>query len=152
MRPSDEGLQLWPLAVAAIVVVLVMLSFNLSLHLCPDAPLAFRELPVAPNGKPNPEAANEYWHSAVTAVQWKYHFGTGLPHDPPPEFVLRTDRLARRKTADDPARQQYWNQLRQLWSHPELWQRKLELDVSWAGRAASSVRDFVVGLCGRSIT
>ena len=148
MRPSEGRLQLWPVAVFAFAVVLGLLSFSLNSRLTENAPREFRELPVAPGFKANPDVANEYWRSAVAIIQWKFPFGTMLPDEPPPEFRLLPGTHTRTAIADA-ARQQYWNKLRQLWSHPELWQRKLDFDVSWAGRAVLSVKDSVMWLSGR---
>ncbi len=147
MRPSEGRLQLWPAAVAAMIVVVALLSFDLPFRLNHNPPQQYRVVQFAPGGTASAELADEYWDLAVRVVQWKYPYGTALPQDPVPEFTLvaKTSGGNRAATA---ARQQYWNLLRQLWPRPEVWHRRLEFDVSWAGRAVRSGRDFLSALFG----
>lgn len=147
MRPSEGRLQLWPAAVAAMIMVLALLSFDLPFRLNNDPPQQYRTTPLAPGGQANAELADQYWVLAVQVIQWKYPFGTALPRDPLPEFTLLPKSAANNRSAAA-ARQQYWDLLRQLWSRPEVWHRKLEFDVSWAGRAVDSVTNFLSALVG----
>jgi hypothetical protein len=124
------------------IVVLALLSFDLPLRLSNDPPQPYRNLQLAPRGQANTELADAYWAAAVQVIQFKYPFGSSLPRDPLPEFsVVPTTAAMNRDAAA--ARQQYWNLLRQLWSRPEIWHRKLEFDVGWVGRALGAITDFV---------
>ncbi len=145
MRPSEGRLQLWPVAIAAMMLVVALLSFDVPLRLNHDPPQQYRNIQLAPGRAANPELADQYWVLAVQVIQWKYPFGTALPQNPLPEFTATPDIIARDRSAAG-SRQQYWNLLRQLWSRPEVWHRTLEFDIGWVVRALESVTDFVSSL------
>lgn len=137
MRPSDNRIKLWPVAVVGFFAVLIALSFHTGYRLRDVAPGEFRDLSVA-GGKTDPEMADQYWKSAVGVLQWKFPRGTALPQNAPPEFVLLPDSDAHKKPSAGESRQLYWTQLKHLWPRPEVWYRNYEFDPSWSWRAAQS--------------
>lgn len=86
--------------------------------------------------------AKAYWECALTKIQWRYPFGSPLPHDPPPEFVVSAPDLG--AIASDPAiRLQFWRKLEQLWYFPDTWNRRYSWSLDWITDSAKSIIEKV---------
>lgn len=140
MRPSDNRLSLWPIAVIGIFIVVTLVSFHTGYRLRENVPGEFRDY-AAYGGKPDPTTAAQYWQLTCDTVQWKYGFGASLPVAPPPEFKLPDN--AARKPAAEASRQMYWARLRRLWERPEIWKRYYDFDPSWSWKAVQQTVDGV---------
>src|SRR5437763_1305952 len=102
----------------AIVIVLLVLSYQPKYHLRSEMPAAFFTQENA-SGRPSLEqkVAWAYWENAQMDIQWKYPHGHPLPVDPPAEFQITAKALG--AGASDPAtRLLYWHRLQQLWYLP----------------------------------
>jgi hypothetical protein len=77
------------------------------------------------------DVARAYWDCAVTVIQWKYSYGSGLPENPPDDFQPTGANLG--LIANDPVlRAMYWQRLRKVWALPGVWKRTQVWSTAWA--------------------
>jgi len=92
--------------------------------------------------------AKAYWDCVVNNIQWKYNYGSRLPQDAPPEFiVIRSDLGA--NAADGETRARYWRKLQQVWYLPSTWKKEYVWDASWTTRWIETLKDFTRWLQSR---
>jgi hypothetical protein len=149
MRPSENGIKLWPLAVVGFFGLCIVLSFSLRYELRAKAPDEFRRTVV--QGQPKPALADEYWKIASDVIQWKYPLHSALPSTPPRDFVLPPEDLMNKEWASESARLTYWTELRKIWPHPEMWRLTVNFDPTWMGRSVRVALDGAWDFIRRSI-
>ncbi len=138
MRPSEGKFDWWPIGVVAFFVIVLMLSISVNMRLVGNAPGEFLQTVVKDGRRADPDGAKEYWDVAVNVVQWRYGHASLLPPEPPPEFALPAESKVSRNPA---TRLAYWKKLRELWTRPEVWRRRVEVDFRWPFRAAQTFID-----------
>ena len=145
MRPDDDKtIKMWPAVVAAIFIVLVLLTFQRSVRMVPKASPDFLTAAASAGARQDQALADHYWSVAVNTIQWKYARGIALPDKPPAEFSLAA---AGEPGTESPAvRAAYWNALRRVWLQPGSWRTTVEVDLGWPQRAVRSVLHDIEGL------
>jgi hypothetical protein len=133
----------WPYAVAAVTLLVLFVSAEKQSRLIEKPPPQFLALDIK-GEKDDPETALGYWECARRVIQYKYHYGAGLPVEPPPEFAL-PDRgpassLPERKQR---VRAKYWENLRKVWLLPDAWDESYTLQFSWFERGLDRLKTMV---------
>jgi hypothetical protein len=122
----------WPYAVAAVLLLTLFLSLEKHSRLRETPPPDFVSSAAGATAVPEPELARSYWNCARNVIQYKYHFGTMLPSEPPPEFILPQGGPAGlTPDARKRARIRYWENLRKVWLLPDTWDHSYRLDFAW---------------------
>jgi hypothetical protein len=122
----------WPYAVAAVALITIFLSAQQQSRLKATPPEKFFS-PATNKGKDvEAEIAAGYWTCARNVIQFKYHYGSMLPLEPPSDFALPSGGPAGITiAAQKRARLRYWENLRQVWLLPDSWDTSYTLDFSW---------------------
>lgn len=126
-RSSDKLL-----VVLAVAVAFCLLSYRPRSHINAQMPTEFLDAPSVDSPRQRvveERLAKAYWNCVVNNIQWEYSYGSRLPQDPPPDFVLtRADFAA---GADLSNRTRYWRRLHHVWSMPNTWKKQYEWDTTW---------------------
>jgi hypothetical protein len=121
------------LIVAVPVVIFVYASTRPIKRLGADMPPQFIDTPPSARGKQRAadvELAHKYWELAISAMQWRYTYGSPLPDTPPDDFRLYGDT----PSASEPlslSRFRYWHRFQQVWLLPETWKTSREWSTLW---------------------
>jgi hypothetical protein len=120
------------LVVLAVAVVFCLLSYRPRSHISAQMPPEFLDASTVASTRQRvaeERLAKAYWDCVVNNIQWKYSYGSRLPQDPPPEFILtRADFVA---GSEPSTRARYWRKLQQLWYMPNTWKKQYEWDTTW---------------------
>jgi hypothetical protein len=74
--------------------------------------------------------ASEYWHRALTVIQWKYTYASPLPSTPPEEFRIPPNPTPGSEP-EFSSRLRYWRRLRQVWLMPSAWRTTHDWNATW---------------------
>jgi hypothetical protein len=110
-----------------------------------DMPLNFVDSP--PSALPKQRAAEErlarkYWFVTLTAVQWRYTYGSRLPDTPPQDFRVYGDSPSAPLPLPD-SRLRYWHRLQQVWLFPESWTKSRQWSTQWVSDPVMHVGDWI---------
>ncbi len=132
----------WGIVWSSVVLVLALgalggiayESTRPTMRLVTDPPPEFIDTTASPNLKPVEEQLSRaYWNRAVEVIQKTYHSGTVLPEHPPADFTLepRDTVGIGTKSIEESSRGRYWQKLRQVWDHPQIWVQTYEWNTDW---------------------
>src|SRR2546426_8103412 len=85
-RSSDKLL-----VVLAVAVAFCLLSYRPRSHINAQMPSEFLDASSVDSPRQRvveERLAKAYWNCVVNNIQWEYSYGSRLPQDPPPDFVL----------------------------------------------------------------
>jgi hypothetical protein len=149
---ESRDLLLPPFLIIFIVFVVVLLSVFAYLSVQPrvqlaaDPPAQFLAARPDWNAKQREaqqKIARAYWDRVVTAVQWRYTYGSTLPLTPPEEFRIVSPSLPSAAADTSESRDFYWQRLREVW--PYAWKQVYVWDTQWLSRYIQHLRGRVLG-------
>jgi hypothetical protein len=76
------------------------------------------------------DLARKYWALAISAVQWRYTYGSPLPDTPPDDFRLFGDVPAGSEPLSA-SRFRYWHRLQLVWLSPDAWKVTHAWSTQW---------------------
>ncbi len=133
-----------------IIIVLVPLAFGVYASTRPikrlraDMPPQFVDISPAAGNKQRAaetELARKYWAAAITAVEWRYSYGSPLPDTPPDDFRIDGNTAA---SAELPSasRLRYWRRLQKVWLSPDSWRTTQEWSLRWLTDPVMRIGDW----------
>ena len=122
------------MAMATLVGGIAFFSTQPQWQLQATPPAEFFDSKVSRNMQPaEEELARAYWKCAVNVIQKSYSFGTALPAQPPPDFSIQPQDVAkvRSKAYLDASRERYWQKLQRVWAEPRVWVQTYQWNTDW---------------------
>jgi len=108
-----------------------LLSYRPISRITPEMPKEFLDISSIGNTRQRiaeERLAKAYWDCVVNNIQWEYHYGSSLPHDPPQDFLPVSASVT---TVDLATRTRYWRKLQEVWYLSPTWEKHYEWDTRW---------------------
>jgi hypothetical protein len=136
-------LALWWIVIPAALVFALYPSKSIDMHLKPEPPAEFHLQRGDLNAQQRADEdalAQAYWTCATQSIQYKYAYNKDLPVEPPPQFNI--DSAGTRET-NPIARDRYWENLREVWTQPEAWEKSYVTNSSWVSDIFTYIEQII---------